>query len=717
MLKLNPLEDPHYIYIAKHFGDKAVVLVIDFSILPGRREKCRQSIRTNYEHPQIPPLNFSDCLREVSSLNNIKQTSSQLRQYTASRSYFGFVVGENKFGEDILHKIIKTPYSFKSYSAAHCNEHFECPAKEEISLSLKTSRIDQFCKIIQFFNFLLFDKVAITVVSNAEEDLIYFNNSNLLSYIRTSSSYNYERFQHIDERYLKTSGFINKFYTICYNNALRCSWYFICDYNQDEIIEIEKMCDFNFDCQDQSDERFCSNKTHFNCITGFPVSVSRSKVNDNQIDCSDRSDECKDNPISSAEEIIKNPTLRKYIWFSTVAIFFLNIIAVIKCYTEMKNLDKTRLVSFYNLVFVINLSISDIIFGFVLATLALFSSKFSGKYCLNDLEWRSSLPCNVIGILTIVSSQTSLILLALMTGFRLYTIYKPFNSLDKFKNKVIYLLIICWFIPILLSITPIVLQKQFMQSMLISSNMFLKNKSVDSIVNFADLNENNQMKDNLSYSIPLLKNKNFTEHFKNWFMNIGEMKREYPNTSIVVKNTFGFYSSSSVCLPDFYSKSLLARNYSFVLMSFNLLLIILISVGYLLIFFEIRSSKVNNRSRNKSKNERKFMIRVFLIVATDIVCWLPIIAFTYASYSGWMIPDIVHPLSSIVLLPINSVINPFLYSRVEIVLYEIIKKLVKKCYERVNVRKVRASLLHGASLFHEATRLEKPICLHETSLV
>ena len=158
------------------------------------------------------------------------------------------------------------------------------------------------------------------------------------------------------------------------------------------------------------------------------------------------------------------------------------------------------------------------------------------------------------------------------------------------------MLIICWFIPILLSVTPIVLQKQFMQSMLITSNMFLKNKTIDSIVNFADLSEN-ECSENVV--LPLLEYKHVPTTFENWFRNTDEMKRQYPNTSIVVKITFGFYSSSSVCLPDFYSKSLLAKRFSFILMSFNLLLIVLISVGYMLIFFEITSSKVKNHSRKK----------------------------------------------------------------------------------------------------------------------
>ena len=111
------------------------------------------------------------------------------------------------------------------------------------------------------------------------------------------------------------------------------------------------------------------------------------------------------------------------------------------------------------------------------------------------------------------------------------------------------------------------------------------------------------------------------------------------------------------------------------------------------------------------------MIRVFLIVLTDIVCWLPIIAFTYASYFGFKIPDIVHPLPSIVLLPINSFINPFLYSRVEIASYELIKKCLQKCYERKDVRNARLSLLHGASLLHEATLSHELRLLHEPTIL
>ena len=52
------------------------------------------------------------------------------------------------------------------------------------------------------------------------------------------------------------------------------SSYFICD--NDEIIERGKFCNFNFDCKDFSDEIYCSEETHFNCLSGFPPSIKRT---------------------------------------------------------------------------------------------------------------------------------------------------------------------------------------------------------------------------------------------------------------------------------------------------------------------------------------------------------------------------------------------------------------------------------------------------------
>ena len=90
------------------------------------------------------------------------------------------------------------------------------------------------------------------------------------------------------------------------------------------------------------------------------------------------------------------------------------------------------------------MSFSDIIFGFVLSVIAFSSTKFSGDYCFEDFNWRISFLCDAIGVLTLLSSQTSLNILVLITGFRLYSCYKPFKSLRVKRYKIYTLLLICW---------------------------------------------------------------------------------------------------------------------------------------------------------------------------------------------------------------------------------------------------------------------------------
>ena len=70
---------------------------------------------------------------------------------------------------------------------------------------------------------------------------------------------------------------------------LICPWYFRCDSNKYELVEITKVCDFNLDCEDQSEKKFCSSETHFKCISGNPVYNDKIKVNDNSLDYADRS--------------------------------------------------------------------------------------------------------------------------------------------------------------------------------------------------------------------------------------------------------------------------------------------------------------------------------------------------------------------------------------------------------------------------------------------
>ena len=88
------------------------------------------------------------------------------------------------------------------------------------------------------------------------------------------------------------------------------------------------------------------------------------------------------------------------------------------------------------------------------------------------------------------------------------------------------------------------------------------------------------------------------------------------------------------------------------------------------------SSKSEKLSKNKPTKENTLFFRISIIVATDIACWLPIIIFSFANFFGHPIPYIVHSLTSIVLLPINSLLNPIIYSKLDAIMTEKVKKIM-----------------------------------------
>ena len=118
-------------------------------------------------------------------------------------------------------------------------------------------------------------------------------------------------------------------------------------------------------------------------------------------------------------------------------------------------------------------------------------------------------------------------------------------------------------------------------------------------------------------------------------------------------------------------------------MSFNLLLVTFITIGYVLIFIKIKSANSEKLSKNKAKKENTMLWRIFIIVATDVVCWLPIISFSFRSFFGYPIPYVVHSLTSIVLLPINSLLNPIIYSKLDVFFVQNFMNL----YEKLNSQK------------------------------
>ena len=68
--------------------------------------------------------------------------------------------------------------------------------------------------------------------------------------------------------------------------------------------------------------------------------------------------------------------------------------------------------------------------------------------------------------------------------------------------------------------------------------------------------------------------------------------------------------------------------------------------------------------------------KIYRLVATDFCCWIPITIMVFINFSGIPVSDIAYVISAIVLLPINSALNPILYSEV---IDELFQKICKPC--------------------------------------
>ena len=124
-----------------------------------------------------------------------------------------------------------------------------------------------------------------------------------------------------------------------------------------------------------------------------------------------------------------------------------------------------------------------------------------------------------------------------------------------------------------------------------------------------------------------------------------------------------FYGQTGICIPLPITRDIVnGRTYSFAIMSIlNLFLFVLIALGQVLIFLSVRH---NSLAKNPTRQSRDITIARTLatIVLTDFLCWFPIGLLGLLASAGVPIPDEVNVGIAIFVLPLNSALNPFLYT-------------------------------------------------------
>ena len=127
--------------------------------------------------------------------------------------------------------------------------------------------------------------------------------------------------------------------------------------------------------------------------------------------------------------------------------------------------------------------------------------------------------------------------------------------------------------------------------------------------------------------------------------------------------SLGFYGNDGVCLFKFFVKPDDPQHvFSLSVMIVNFICFILITCSYIIINFITRASSAASSDNSTANNRtRKMQRKITVIILTDFVCWVPFIVIGMLHFSGTIDATKYYGLCSIVVLPLNSVVNPMLY--------------------------------------------------------
>ena len=126
-----------------------------------------------------------------------------------------------------------------------------------------------------------------------------------------------------------------------------------------------------------------------------------------------------------------------------------------------------------------------------------------------------------------------------------------------------------------------------------------------------------------------------------------------------------FFSQTGIYIPlPVTRKDFAGRSYAFgVMIVLNFALFMLIALGQLLIYQSVQKNKMrNNETTAKGSRDLTLTRRLVTVAVSDFLCWFPIGVLGLMASSGTPIPSEVNVALAIFVLPLNSAINPFLYT-------------------------------------------------------
>nr|KAG5696488.1 hypothetical protein BaRGS_016527 [Batillaria attramentaria] len=125
-----------------------------------------------------------------------------------------------------------------------------------------------------------------------------------------------------------------------------------------------------------------------------------------------------------------------------------------------------------------------------------------------------------------------------------------------------------------------------------------------------------------------------------------------------------FYSQTGICIPLPITRSEFpGHDYSFgILIVLNFVLFLFIASGQIFIYWSVRTNSISADDSSKKSKDLTIARRLITIAMSDFLCWFPIGLLGLMASYGTAVPGEVNVAMAIIALPVNSALNPFLYT-------------------------------------------------------
>ena len=464
-------------------------------------------------------------------------------------------------------------------------------------------------------------------------------------------------------------------------NSYHIRW-FGCD--NGKIISLNEVCDLENDCGDNSDEIYCSNS--INCPLSYENRVDLktypripfSSISNGKVDCKNADVNSKRVYFPANEEcVFKLDDHEEFFMLGGAgpqfALSFGTLASVINLAVIFKNIRKlqktaTSSVLFGDSIYIFMISIGDFCIGVYLLLLAYHHWEYDCYYCRKKYEWFSSLSCNALGVLSTFGSQISLFSMTIMSVLRARNLSCSLSFRFTRRLLIVYIILAIAVITtsIAIAVTPLLdmFEDYFINGQVYygtqGRQIFLYGlQTKRDLISTIDAHYGSSIYKKLQTSGDTVRWSEIRRLFKGMFTNIWSNDNQSEVKGIQSAKV-GFYGSGPACIFKFFvTKQDPQHVFSIAILSVNLACFLIITVSYMRILqLSVMSNKAVGR---KNENSLLLQTKVSMIILSDALCWIPFIIFAFLHFQEIENAEKHYVLFSVILLPVNSVVNPIIY--------------------------------------------------------